>query len=203
MKITRRCDVRMNMEFITQRIEASPEAREAGRRCSPRNRPAWLPAWTCDRRCAQTEGGAILEFALMLPILALIMMGILTFGVALNNYLQICDGVNLAAKQLAIEGDTDTDNCATAAATIAGATTGLNTAFQGTSSVTITVKIGSTSYGSSCAGAMNSATLAGETATLTATYPCAVVLGITSSTGVNWLNSTNCTLSAYTEELIQ
>jgi hypothetical protein len=109
----------------------------------------------------------------------------------------------LAAKQLAIARGKDIDNCAVAAATIAGATAGLNSAFQSTSDVTVSVKIGSTTYGSSCSGATESTSLQGETATLTATYPCALVLGITSSAGVNWLNSTNCTLSAYTEELIQ
>jgi Flp pilus assembly protein TadG len=201
MKTMGRCNLGINTRFVPGRIEASSETIEeivGANRCGSGQD---CPTRLIGRRCAQTEGGAILEFALMLPILALIMMGILTFGVALNNYLQICDGVNLAAKQLAIARGTDTDNCATAATTVAGATTGLNTAYLSSPSLTMAIKIGGTSYGSSCTGAMASTSLKGETATLTVTYPCHVVLGITSSVGTTFLSG--CTLSAYTEELIQ
>ncbi len=56
------------------------------------------------RRTARDEGGqALVEFALVIPVLMLILLGILKFGILYNNYLQLTDAVRSGARQMSIE----------------------------------------------------------------------------------------------------
>ena len=48
------------------------------------------------------EGQAMVEFALVLPILLLLVMGIIQFGVLFNNYVTLTDGVRAGARQAAV-----------------------------------------------------------------------------------------------------
>jgi hypothetical protein len=63
------------------------------------------------------QGGALVEFALLLPILLLLTTGIMVFGVAMNNYLQLTNAVSIGARNLAISAGITLDPCATASAT--------------------------------------------------------------------------------------
>jgi Flp pilus assembly protein TadG len=64
----------------------------------------------CDER-----GQAIVEFALVLPILALLLFGIIQFGLVFNNYVTLTDAVRAGARKAAVSrqsgnpvGDTQT-----------------------------------------------------------------------------------------------
>ena len=65
---------------------------------APWTRPGWRPAKE------KAEGGqALVEFALVLPILMLLIIGIIKGGLLFNNYLQLTDSVRTGARVLAIE----------------------------------------------------------------------------------------------------
>jgi Flp pilus assembly protein TadG len=48
------------------------------------------------------EGQAMVEFALILPLLLVIVLGIIHFGVVLNNYVTLTDAVRAGARQAAV-----------------------------------------------------------------------------------------------------
>jgi Flp pilus assembly protein TadG len=48
-------------------------------------------------------GQAIVEFALILPLLALLVFGIMQFGVAFHNYLAITDAARVGARAAAVK----------------------------------------------------------------------------------------------------
>jgi len=144
------------------------------------------------RAYARNERGqSLLEFALVLPILILLVLGIITFGVAINNYLALTDAVNTAARQIAISRSQTTDPCNTAATTIYAAAPNLTQA-----SFTFSFVLNGTAYsGTSCtSGAAN--LVQGADAKVTATYPCNLTFF-----GHNY--APGCTLTAQTTELVQ
>ena len=49
------------------------------------------------------RGQALVEFAIVLPVLMLLILGIVKGGLLYNNYLQLTDAVRSGARQLAIE----------------------------------------------------------------------------------------------------
>jgi TadE-like protein len=55
------------------------------------------------RRARGERGQALVEFALVIPVLMLILLGILKFGILYNNYLQLTDAVRSGARQMSIE----------------------------------------------------------------------------------------------------
>jgi Flp pilus assembly protein TadG len=48
------------------------------------------------------KGQAMVEFALVLPLLLLLVMGIIQFGILFNNYVTLTDGVRAGARQAAV-----------------------------------------------------------------------------------------------------
>src|SRR5688572_4449177 len=73
-------------------------------RCAGRSRPSRHPA----RRCRQERGAAMVEFALILPIVASLLMGILTGGLAYNKKIALTDAVRGAARYGATLNDSET-----------------------------------------------------------------------------------------------
>ena len=59
--------------------------------------------------CAAEQGSALVEFALILPMMLLLTTGILVFGVAMNNYLQLTNAVSIGARTLAVNGSLTLD----------------------------------------------------------------------------------------------
>jgi Flp pilus assembly protein TadG len=129
-------------------------------------------------RCMRTllhcgdQGQSLVEFALIAPMLLLLATGIMVFGKAMNNYLQLTNAVSVGARTVAINAGVTLDPCATAANAITAAAPGLNPA-----NFTFSYTFSGTGYsGSTCAssdfksGAAN-ALASGSTATVTATYP--------------------------------
>ena len=73
------------------------------------------------------EGQTLVEFALVLPLLALILISILQFGILFNNYLTLTDAVRAGARRAAVSRlDPDRNN--TVITAVDTAATALNSA---------------------------------------------------------------------------
>jgi Flp pilus assembly protein TadG len=148
-------------------------------------------------RFGKVRGGSLIEFALVLPMLLLIVTGICTFGIALNNYLMLTDSVGTGARLLAISRGQTTDPCATTAAAVYNAAPLLVPA-----SFSFSFVLNGTSYsGASCSSSSVTTGAAGnlvqgQPAQVTVTYPCSL-----SVYGINY--APNCTLKAQVTELVQ
>ena len=53
-------------------------------------------------RSGPTNGQAIVEFALVLPILMAILLGIIQFGIIFNNYITLTDATRAGARKAAV-----------------------------------------------------------------------------------------------------
>jgi Flp pilus assembly protein TadG len=122
------------------------------------------------------QGQALVEFALVLPILMLLVLGIIKGGILYNNYLTVTDAVRSGARQLAVERG-QTAPCDDAAAEVIRSAAGLS---SGNIAITITelpdpdVSPRTYTYSNSTgSGASTCPTLqSGGAVTLQASYPC-------------------------------
>jgi Flp pilus assembly protein TadG len=71
---------------------------------------------------AQEDGQAAVEFALVLPILCMLLLGIAQFGVAFNHYLTLTDAARAGARQAAVSRPVATPIAATESKVRAAAT---------------------------------------------------------------------------------
>jgi TadE-like protein len=62
---------------------------------------------TTSSRIRSEEGQAIVEFAIVAPLLALLLAGIIQFGVAFRDYLAITDAVRVGARAAAVNRTND------------------------------------------------------------------------------------------------
>jgi len=143
------------------------------------------------------DGGAMVELALVLPVLLLVVTAIFSFGITINNYLELTDATAIGSRLLAISRGQSTDPCAAATAAIYSAAPYLKQ-----SSMSFTYVFNGISYsGTSCSsnstttGAAGNMT-AGSTAQVIVQYPCAIAVY-----GHNYAPS--CNLVAQTTELVQ
>src|SRR5262249_5874769 len=65
-------------------------------------RAATLFARLRARRMRGERGAMLVEFALLLPLLLLIVMGIVTFGITYSNFISLRDGVRQGARNGAV-----------------------------------------------------------------------------------------------------
>ena len=147
-------------------------------------------------RTSNEGGQALVEFALLLPILLILVTGLITCAIAFNNYLELTDAVNVGARLLAISRGNTTDPCNTTAQAVYNAAPLLKSA-----SITFTFVLNGTQYpGASCSSSSTTTGAAGNlvqgsAAQVTATYPFTLtVYGVTASSG---------TMTAQTTEIIQ
>ncbi len=148
------------------------------------------------------SGAVIVEFALLMPVLLLILVGVIVFGLALNQYIMLWNGVGVAAGQFAISSVASSTPATNAVTAIVNSAPTLTKA-----SITVTLTVGTTA----CFGpaAANSSTTAGDTACSTAlqanqgnpavvlaTYPCSLTV-------MQYNFSPTCKLSAQVTELVQ
>lgn len=54
-------------------------------------------------RLPRTDGQAFVEFAIVLPLLVMLLMGIVQFGLAFHNYLAITDATRVGARAAAVK----------------------------------------------------------------------------------------------------
>lgn len=79
---------------------------------------------------AQDEGGALVETALVVPLMLTLITGMASFGIALNNYLLLSHASAVGARYLAVNqgnfsNGTTTNPCAMAATQIQAAAAGI------------------------------------------------------------------------------
>jgi Flp pilus assembly protein TadG len=147
---------------------------------------------------AADQGSALVEFALILPMMLLLTTGILIFGVAMNNYLQLTNAVSIGARTLAVNAQITLDPCAVASSAVIAAAPGLNSSNLNFSYTLNGVSYSGTSCGSASVSSGAAANLSsGTTATVTATYP------LNLSVFGQKYSATNAVLQATTTELVQ
>lgn len=146
-------------------------------------------------RARSEEGQSLLEFALVAPILLIVVTGIATFGFTLNNYLVMTNAVNTSAQLLAIirNSPTYTDPCAAAVTAFQNAAPILKT-----SNLKYSFVLNGTSYASNTTSCTSGAAnlVQGQSAQITVTYPCTLMVY-----GANLLPS--CNLRVQTTEIVQ
>jgi Flp pilus assembly protein TadG len=135
------------------------------------------------------EGGALVEIALVLPILATLVLGIFSVGVMFMNYLDLTEATGAGAQYLQLIRTSTSDPCGDTFTAIKNAAPGLVSA-----SVNLNFTLNGTPVsGTSCPGDQSDLE-AGQPVSVTATYPCNL-----SIYGVNFAPS-GCTLSATATE---
>jgi Flp pilus assembly protein TadG len=153
-------------------------------------------------------GAALVEFALLAPVLLLIMVGMAQFGITLNQYVMLWNGVGAGATQFAISGVASSTPAQNAWNAIIASAPSLTT---GGSCTTTSLCMSLTVNASACATNVNSLSAAaavdsacstklqaggGTPAIASATYPCNLTV-----MGVNFFPS--CKLTATITELVQ
>jgi len=159
-----------------------------------------LGAGLCLRlRKRSEEGGALVEMALVLPILMLVLTGIFSFGIAMANYMQLTEAVDVGGRQLAISRGMSGDICAAAVTAVQNAAPSLNPSLMTFTIVLNGDNVGGTTCNTAAAVAdLKAAPLATPpgSAQVTVTYPCNLAIY-----GKNLLPG--CHLVAQTTEMIQ
>jgi Flp pilus assembly protein TadG len=152
------------------------------------------------RTCIQKSderGSSIVELAVCLPILMIIVTGITSFGIAINNYITLTNAVEIGGRQLAILRGNTTDPCSDVKTTIAAASALLkSTNLNYTFNLNGTPYTSSTSPTSSSCPSGTALLSQGKPMTVTVTYPCTLLIY-----GKNLMPS--CTLTAQVTELEQ
>jgi Flp pilus assembly protein TadG len=136
------------------------------------------------------SGASAVEFALVVPFLLFLVVGLFQFGITINNYLELTDGVRSGGRQFAISRTTSTPYTSSVNA-VKNSAANLTAA-----NVTVTLSVNGAGCSSDSACTTALATSSGGTATATATYPCSL-----SIMGVNFAPS--CTLTSTTSDLIE
>jgi Flp pilus assembly protein TadG len=176
-----------------------------------RNKPSTIPALPtiveatdnrsvarriCQSLRSRCDGGALVEFALVAPLMLMIITGMFGFGIALTTYFQLTNAVEIGARTLAVSRATNTDGttpdpCATAVTAITNSAPSLKA-----TSISYSFVLNGVSYPNvkTCsAGSAN--VLSGKNAQITATYPYTVMLFGWTPLALN--------MSSQTTELIQ
>jgi Flp pilus assembly protein TadG len=151
-------------------------------------RSSWKRAFL---RARSEEGQALLEFAYVVPVMLTLVMGIVVFGSALNNYLVLTDATAVGARVLSISRGQTTDPCAATVTAVDGAAPNLKAA-----NFKFSFVLNGTAYsGATCSGAQTNLVEA-QNAQVTVTYPCNLKFF-----GFNPVPT--CTLTAQTTERVQ
>lgn len=136
---------------------------------------ARITAWRFGERAgarlrAGNEGNAIVEIALVLPLLMIVMTGIISFSIAFGNQLLLTQAVGTGAQRLQVIRPTTSDPCADTFTAIKNAAPTLTSA---NIKLTITINGGTPQTGNTCVGAVASLVAAQNLpVTVAATYPC-------------------------------
>jgi Flp pilus assembly protein TadG len=137
------------------------------------------------------SGQALIELATVLPVLLLLSTGVCAFGLTVNNYLMLVDGVNDGARQLVLSRSQTSDPCATISAYVVSGAPRLDP-----TKLSFTFILNGTPFtGRTCtSGAAD--LVQGQPAEVMATYPCSLA-------AYRYNFAPGCTLTAQTTELVQ
>ena len=140
-----------------------------------------------------SEGSAIVEMALALPVMLILMTSIFSFALVTNQKLILTEAVSAGGRVLAVDRG-DIDPCKTTANAIYAAAPGLT---PGSFTLSFSLN-GGTPTGATCAGSNNTPNpnlISGDNAEITAQYPCSLIVY-----GKNW---GTCTLQSQITEVVQ
>jgi Flp pilus assembly protein TadG len=113
------------------------------------------------------EGGALVEMALVLPILAMLVLGLMSVATMFMNYLDLTEATGSAAQHLAEIRTTTTNPCQDTYTALTAAAPNLTAA-----NITLNFNFnGTTTSGDTCAGYQTYLSQ-GEPVSVTAGYPC-------------------------------
>lgn len=143
-------------------------------------------------RGSGTQGSALVEMAVSLPIMLMVLTGIFSFSIALYQKLELAEAVSTGARGLAVDRG-DPNPCSVATTAIYAAAPTLTQ-----SKFTLTYVLNGVSTGTSCpgtGGAQNTNMIQGGNAQITATYPCVI--------GVYNFVYPNCTINYQVTEVVQ
>ena len=161
-----------------------------------RNETRFIGRWVRALLHRNEEGSALVEIALVTPVLMAVVTGICSFAMGFNNQLTLTSAVGAGAQYLQTIRSTTSDPCADTLTAIKAAAPSLQgSAIQLSLAITSINGTGTTSTtetGSSCTGGTALLT-SQEPVTVTATYPCALAIYGTSFTN-------KCQLSAQVTE---
>jgi len=146
-------------------------------------------------RARDEQGQAAVEFAIVLPLMLTIILGVVLFGIAINDDVALTFATDTGAQLLSISRGQTTDPCQTASQAAYSAAPQLNQANLAFTIVLNGTTVTTNSTQPSCSGSQQYL-VQSQTAQVTATYPCNITI-----LGVNF--APNCTLTAKTTVLIQ
>ena len=132
------------------------------------------------------EGTALVEFAFTLPVLLVLLLGIMKCGTVFNNWITLTEAVRVGGRTLAVNRLVNPNACTLATTALRSAAVDLPLGNSITPSYSFTGNGGST-----CSNLT-----AGDSGTVTATYPCDLQ--------VLWYNfAPSCTLTSTITERIE
>lgn len=146
----------------------------------------------------ETTGSAVVEFALLAPVLFMLLIGMFQFGILINNYIQVTEATRVGGRTLAISRGSNSPIATTRAAIFASAP-GLT---QSNFTITLTPAVGScpstvsTANETSCKDALTSSQ--GLQASVTVVYGGCTNLMVY---GANYMP--NCNLSSTTSMRVE
>jgi Flp pilus assembly protein TadG len=120
------------------------------------------------------QGGSLVEFALVLPMMMVVITGTFAFGLALASDVTLTQATGLGAQYLQTIRSTATDPCGNTLTAIEAAAPNLKA-----SDITISVSIngGSAYSGPTCTSALSSfQSSQGEPITISTSYPCSLLV---------------------------
>lgn len=147
------------------------------------------------RRARGEQGQALVEFAIVVPLLLTILTAAMMLGIAFNNELQLTYGTNAGAQLLSISRGQTTNPCNTTSQAVYSAAPSLDQ-----SNLKFTIVLGghtvaTNSAQPSCSGSQQYLVQT-DSAQVTATYPCNIrIFGLDPVP--------NCALTAQTTAIIQ
>jgi len=148
----------------------------------------------CGRLLFAEDGGPLVEFAMVLPMMMAMMTGIFYLGIGLAQYIQLTNATDIAARQISISRGVSalaSDPCSTGTTYFEAAAPNLTT-----SNLTFVYTINGTGHtGTSCTSLALTSASQGENVEVQVSYP--IHLGIY---GLGW---SSIPLKAQTTEIIQ
>lgn len=139
------------------------------------------------RRLPQdARGVAAVEFAILVTLLMMILMGIVQFGIAINNYMTLTNAAEAGAQTLSQGRGTSTPYTAASNAMQAAAG-GMWSAITGASLMHMYVNGTECTTDTACSTALAGTANQNESASVTLSYPCSIII-----LGHNYAAGTNC-----------
>jgi len=158
------------------------------------------------RPVPRDDGGSLVEFALVLPMVMILITGMASFGLLLNNYIMLSHATDVGARYIAVNNGNFSNGasnpCALAATQIQNAAGTLAasslsysitfTSASGSSYSAFTSSNGSSSFGtgSSCGTTGTAEMASGGTVTISVQYPAALFVYGWTPSNINLVNTT-------------